>query len=165
MGGFALGLVAHDREAARNALEAALAVSPSCALAHSFGSVVLATGGDAERGIEWGERALRLSPFDPMRFGVCFAIGISHLHRGEYEEAAEAARQVFQANPNWSFAHMLLAATQAKLGHLDAAREAAARVLELQPGYTISGMVAATGIHASVAERLREALSLTGLPP
>ena len=165
MGGFALGLVAHDREAARKAFEAALAVSPSCALAHSFGSVVLATGGDAERGIEWGERALRLSPFDPMRFGVCFAIGISHLHRGEYEEAAEAARQVFQANPNWSFAHMLLAATQAKLGHLDAAREAAARVLDLQPGYTISGMVAATGIHASVAERLREALSLTGLPP
>src|SRR5262249_7662725 len=72
MGGFALGLVAHDREAARQAFDAALAVSPSCALAHSFGSVVLATGGDAERAIEWGKRALRLSPFDPMRFGVCF---------------------------------------------------------------------------------------------
>src|SRR5262249_25445113 len=62
MGGFALGLVAHDREAARQAFDAALAVSPSCALAHSFGSVVLATGGDAERAIEWGKRALRLSP-------------------------------------------------------------------------------------------------------
>src|SRR5262249_22957870 len=62
LGGFALGLVAHDRDAARQAFEAALAVSPSCALAYAFGSVVMATGGDAERGIEWGERALRLSP-------------------------------------------------------------------------------------------------------
>jgi adenylate cyclase len=165
MGGFALGLVAHEREAARQAFDAALAVSPSCALAHSFGSVVLATGGEAERAIEWGRRALRLSPFDPMRFGVWFAIGISHLQRGEHEEAAEAARQVFQANPNWSFAHLLIAATQAKLGHLDAARDAAARVLELQPGFTTSGMIAATGIHASAAECLRQALSSIGLPP
>lgn len=165
MGGFALGLVAHDREAARRAFEAALAVSPSCAVAHSFGSVVLATGGDVERGIAWGERALRLSPFDPMRFGVYFAIGISHLRRGEYEEAAEAARQVFQANPNWSFAHMLLAATHAKLGDLDAAKAAAARVLGLQPSFTVSGMIAALGMDASIAERLKEALSSTGLPP
>jgi hypothetical protein len=46
MGGFALGMVVHDRDAARQAFEAALAVSPSCALAYGFGSVVLATGGD-----------------------------------------------------------------------------------------------------------------------
>ncbi len=164
LGGFALGLVAHDRPAALQALDAALAVSPSCALAHSFGSVVLACGGEAERAIEWGRRALRLSPFDPMRFGVCFAMGLAHLQRGEYEEAAEVARQVFQANPNWSFAHMLIAATQAKLGHLDAARDAAARVLELQPGYTISGMIAAAGIEAAAAEHLRDALGLAGLP-
>ena len=32
LGGFALGLVAHDREAAQQAFEAALALSPSCAL-------------------------------------------------------------------------------------------------------------------------------------
>src|SRR5438477_6161981 len=50
LGGFAMGLVAHDREAARRAFEAALALSPSCALAYAFGSVVMATGGDAERG-------------------------------------------------------------------------------------------------------------------
>ena len=165
LGGFALGLVAHDREAARQAFDEALAVSPSCALALSFGSVAWAMGGDADRAIEWGKRALRLSPFDPMRFGVWFAIGLSHLQRGEDQEAAEAARQAFQSNPNWSFAHVLLAAAQAKLGDLDVARRAAARALELQPDYTISGMVAAGGMHALLAEPLTEALSLAGLPP
>src|SRR5215470_16618019 len=55
LGGFALGMVAHDREAARQAFDAALALSPSCALAYTFGSVVTVLGGDSERGIEWGE--------------------------------------------------------------------------------------------------------------
>ncbi|MDA9405317.1 transcriptional regulator [Bradyrhizobium sp. CCBAU 51745] len=164
LGGFALGLVAHDREAASRAFEVALALSPSCSLAYGFGSVVMATGGDADRGIEWGEQALRLSPFDPMSFGPLFAIAFGHFQRAEYEGAAEAARRCFQANPNWSYAHMLLAATHAKLGRVDAARAAAARVLELEPGYTISGMRAAAGFHPSIAEPLAEALRVAGLP-
>jgi adenylate cyclase len=71
---------------------------------------------------------------------------------------------VFQANPYWSLAHVLLAATHAKLGRLDAAKSAAARVLELQPGFTIRGLCAAFDIHPSLAEPLSEALIAAGLP-
>ena len=164
LGGFAIGMVAHDREAARQAFDAALALSPSCALAYVFGSVVTVLGGDGERGIEWGERALRLSPFDPTSYAPWVAITYGHFQRGEYEAAAAAARKVFQANPHWSLAHVLLAATQAKLGRLDAAKSAALRVLELEPGFTISGMSAVFDIHASIAAPLCEALSAAGLP-
>lgn len=164
LGGFAMGVVAHDREASRQAFEAALALSPSCALTYIFGSVVMAMAGDVDRGIEWGERALRLSPFDPVSYGPLLAITLSRLARSEYDAAAEAAQKVFQANPYWSSAHFLLAATHAKLGRLDAARAAARRVLELQPGFTISGTCAAFDIHPSVAAPLSEALSLAGLP-
>jgi len=59
---------------------------------------------------------------------------------------------------------MLLAATHAKLGRLDAAKAATARVRELEPGYTIAGMSAAAGFHASIAEPLSEALRTAGLP-
>jgi TolB-like protein len=165
LGGFCLGLVAHDRQAARKALEAALAVSPSCALTYILGSVVMVFDGDADRGIEWGERALQLSPFDPMSYAPWFSIGLGRFQRGEYEAAAEAARKVFQANPYWSMAHVVLAATQAKLGRLDAAKSAAARVLELQPGFSISGLCASFHIHKSLAAPLSEALSEAGLPP
>ncbi len=164
LGGLAMGLVAHDRDAARQAFEAALALSPSCALAYNLGSVVMVFAGDADRGIEWGERALRLSPFDPMNYAPWFSITLGRLQRSEYEAAAEAAHKVFQANPYWSSAHFLLAATHAKIGRLDAARSAAARVLELQPGFTISGTCAAFDIHPSIAAPLSEALSLAGLP-
>ena len=164
LGGFAMGMVAHDRGAARQAFDAALALSPSCALTYILGSVVLVFSGDADRGIEWGERAIRLSPFDPISYGPLFAITIGRLARGEYEAAAEAAHRTFQANPYWSSSHFLLAATHAKLGRQDAARSAAARVLELQPGFTISGTCSAFDIHPSVAGPLSEALSLAGLP-
>lgn len=164
LGGFALGLVAHDREAARQAFDAALALSPSCALAYIFGSVVMVYSGDADRGIEWGERALRLSPFDPMRYAPLLSIGLGRLQRGEYEAAAEAAHGVFQANPYWSLAHVLLAATHAKLGRLDTARSAAARALELQPDFTIKRLCTSFDLHVSLAEPLSEALIKAGLP-
>ncbi|MBV9633956.1 MAG: tetratricopeptide repeat protein, partial [Methylobacteriaceae bacterium] len=164
LGGFALGLVAHDREAARQAFDAALTVSPSCALAHLLGSIVTAAAGDASRAIDWGERALRLSPFDPMHYGTWLAITFGRFQRGDYEAAAEAAQKCFQANPNWSYGHMLLAATHVQLGRIDAARQAAKRLLELEPGYTISGMCAALGLHALIATPLSEALRNAGLP-
>lgn len=164
LGGFVMGLVAHDREAARQAFEAALALSPSCALTYILGSVVMVFAGDGDRAIEWGERALRLSPFDPMSYAPWLSITLGHFQRGEYDAAAEAAGKVFQANPYWSSAHFLLAATHAKLGRLDAAKSAAARVLELEPGFTISGMCAAFDIHPSIAAPLSEALKEAGLP-
>jgi TolB-like protein/Flp pilus assembly protein TadD len=164
LGGFVLGLVAHDRDGARHAFEAALALSPSCALTYNLGSVVMIFAGDADRGLEWGERALRLSPVDPMNYAPLLSVALCHFHRGDYEAAAAAARKTFQANPNWSSAHFLLAATNAKLGHLDAAKSSAARVLELQPGFTVSGLCATFDIHESLAAPLSEALEAAGLP-
>jgi Flp pilus assembly protein TadD len=164
LGGFVMGLVAHDRDAARRAFEAALALSPSCALTYILGSVVMVYAGDAARGIEWGERALRLSPFDPMSYAPWLAIALGHIQRGEYKAASDAAHNIFQANPYWSFAHVLLAAAHAKLGELDAGKAAAVRVLELEPGFTISGLCAIFDIHPSLGVPLSEALSEAGLP-
>jgi TolB-like protein len=164
LGGFALGLVAHDRDAAQRAFEAAIAVSPSCALTYILGSVVMVYAGDAERGIEWGERALRLSPLDPMKMAPLLAIGLGRLQRGEYEAAAEAAHKVVQASPYWSLAHVALAATQVRIGRLAAAKSAAAWVLELQPNFSIKGLCASFDLHPSLAAPLSEALKEAGLP-
>ena len=70
LGGFVLGVISIDRAASRQALEAALALSPSSALTYNFGSVVMAVSGDADRAIEWGRQALRLSPRDPASYAT-----------------------------------------------------------------------------------------------
>ena len=106
LAGFVIGLDGHDHAAAFAAFEAALAVSPSSALTYILGSVVLAVGGEAERAIEWGERGLRLSPFDPWRSAAFVAATLGNFHRARYEEAAAAAR-VLELQPAFRYSRFL----------------------------------------------------------
>ena len=162
--GFAIGMDKHDRPAAFAALEAALAVSPSSAHTYIQGSVILATAGESERAIEWAERGLRLSPFDPWRNSAFFSIATAHFHRGRYEEAAAAARKSVQASPGFSMAHMVLAASLAKLGKITEAKVAAARVLELQPVFRYSQQFAGANFDPELSVSMGEALRNSGLP-
>jgi len=162
--GFSIGMDGHDHAAAFAAFEAALAVSPSSAVPYILGSVVLAWTGQAERAIEWGERAMRLSPFDPWAFAAFHSLTLGHFHRGRYEEAANAAHKAVQSNPGHSISHMLLAAALAKLGRLEEAKAAAARVLERQPAFRYSRQFSGVDCAPALAASLSEALRVTGLP-
>ena len=162
--GFSIGMDGHDHAAAFTALEAALAISPSSALTYIVGGVIFGWAGEADRAIEWGERALRLSPFDPWAWSACHALTLGHFHRGRYEEAAKAARKAIQLNPAHSISYMLLVAPLAKLGRLEEAKAAAARVLELQPAFRYSRQFAGVNCAPALAASLSEALRLAKLP-
>jgi TolB-like protein/Flp pilus assembly protein TadD len=164
LAGFSLGMDGHDRGAAFTALEAALALSPSSALPYILGSVILGWGGDAERAIEWSDRGMRLSPFDPWAFAAFDAQAMSHLLLGSYEEACRAAYRSVQANPAHSITYVQLAAALAKLGRLDEARAAAARVLELQPSFRYGRQFAGVNCAPELASTLGSALRDAGLP-
>lgn len=88
LAGFSLGMDGHDREAAFVAMDAARAISPSSALAHILGAVILGWGGQAEQAIAWSTRGLRLSPFDPWAFAAYDAQAMSYLLLGQAEEAS-----------------------------------------------------------------------------
>jgi adenylate cyclase len=162
--GFSIGMDANDRNSAFAAFDAALALSPSSALTYYCGSAILGWGGEAERAIEWAERAIRLSPFDPWRFAAYHALTLGHFHRGRYQEAADSAYKAVQANPGHSISRMLLAAPLVKLGRMDEARAAAAHVLELQPTFRYSKQFSGVNCAPALAASLGEALGETGLP-
>jgi len=164
LAGFSIGMDGHDRDAAFTALEAALAISPSSALTYILGSVILGWAGQAERAIEWSERGMRLSPFDPWAFAAFDAQAMSHFHRGRYEEACRAAYRSVQANPAHSITHVQLAAALAKLGRLEEARAASARVLELHPKFRYSRQFAGVNCSPALAASLGDALCAAGLP-
>jgi len=162
--GFSLGMDAHDRQAAFAAFEAALALSPSTALAWILGSVVAGWAGQAERAIDWSERGLRLSPFDPWAFAAYDAQALGHFGRDHYAEAANAAYRSNLANPAHSITWVQLAASLAKLGRLEEAKAAAACVLELQPTFRINRQFAGVACAPELATKLGEALRAAGLP-
>jgi adenylate cyclase len=165
LGAFAIGMVEHDRVTAIEAFERALALSPSSAFTLFLGCIVLVYAGEAERAIDWGTRALRVSPIDRLAFGAQHAIALAHFLRGHYEEAANDARRAIQSNPSFSVTHSVLAAVFAKLGRIEDAKVAAVQVLALQPSFSSSGTCAGLGIVPALAEPLTKAWREAGLPP
>jgi adenylate cyclase len=162
--GFSIGMDGHDRTAAFTAFEAALALSPSSALTYIFGSVILGWTGEAERAIEWGERGLRLSPFDPWAFAAFGSLMLASFQRGRYDDALKAAHKAVQSNPAHSINHVMLAGALAKLGRLEEARSAASKALELQPSFQCKRQLAGVDCPPSLAVPPLEALVAAGLP-
>ena len=163
-GGIAIGMVEHDRVLAREAFEAALALCPSAAWAYLWGALILGWGGEAERAIDWGERGIRLSPFDPWITAALHGMFLGHFLRGRYEDAATAVRRAIRSKPGFSISHMMLAAALARLGRIDEARLAANQVLALQPNFGIGAQCDAVGAVPDLAAALTESLRAAGLP-
>ena len=162
--GFSIGMDGHDHAAAFAAFEQALVLSASSALTYILGSVVLGWSAEAERAIEWSERGMRLSPFDPWAFAAYDAQAMGHFFLGRYREAAAAAYKSNRANPAHSITYVQIAAALSKLGQLDDAREAAERVLQPQPNFRFSHQFAGVGCAPALAAKMGEALRATGLP-
>ena len=164
LAGFSIGMDGHDRAAAFVALEAALAISPSSALTYILGAVMLAWGGETERAIEWSERGMRLSPFDPWAFAAYDAQSTSHFLLGRYEDACRAAHKAVQANPAHSITYVKLAAALSQMGRMTEAKAAAARVLELQPAFRFGRQFAGVNCAPALARDMGDALRAAGLP-
>jgi TolB-like protein len=164
MAAFVLAMISRDMATARTAFEQALAISPSCFFALAFGSAAFGWKGEAERAIDWGERARRISPFDRLLYGAGHGLALGYFMRGDSDKAAEAARLAIQVKPEFSLSHVLLAAALAQAGRLDEAKGAGARALALQPGFSTRTLCAAVGIPPALAEPLSAALRDAGLP-
>jgi TolB-like protein len=162
--GFSMGMDAHDRAAAFAAFEAALDLSPSLALAYILGAAVLSWGGDAPRTIDWAQRALRLSPFDPWKFIAYRSLALAHFLMADHELAAEAARRAVQFNPGFGSSYMLLAAPLMKLGRHAEAAAAVTRLMEREPAFRLSGQLKGVDCAQPLANALVAALADTGVP-
>jgi TolB-like protein len=162
--GFVIGLVEHDYEAAMNAIDHALALNGSSALALGLGSTILAHDGRIEQAIEYGERALRLSPHDPTAYVQFTALGIAHLAAGRFEQAAAACNKASQSNPRFSFPVVLQAAALCGLGRAHEAKVLARRVLELEPRFSIAQFVKSHTVRPEIWNPIGDALRQVGLP-
>ena len=161
--GFSIGMDAHDRAAAFAAFEAALAISSSTALTYILGSVIFSWAGQAERTIEWAERGMRLSPFDPWAFAAFGSFALGHFLLGHYEPAVHAAYKAVQSNPGHSINYVLLAAMLAKAGRLEEAKAAAGRVLELHPAFRYGRQFSGVDCAPQLAAALGQMLDASGL--
>jgi hypothetical protein len=105
----------------------ALALSASCAFVYSFGCALVAFGDDAELAIDWGERAIRLSPLDAVNY-----IPLGHRWVREFKTWPTrrrwwvARQRALQLNPGFSLCTGWLVAPLAKPGRIEEVNAASA---------------------------------------
>jgi tetratricopeptide (TPR) repeat protein len=133
----ALALATRDHEAAVEMIERALALNPNSVHAHGHGSVIHTWAGNYERSIELADRALRLSPLDPLRVMPLAGKAGAFLMSGQYAAALSSARTALQIYPTHTPSYLISIASLMRLGRLDDAKALAGEFLSVHPTYRI----------------------------
>jgi adenylate cyclase len=162
---FVIAVVEYDYETATAAFERSFALSSSSALALGFSSIVRAWKGDDAMAVDQAERAIRLSPFDPLLYVPYIGLAYAHFAAGRFEEAATAASRASQSNPKFSMPYALHAAALANLGRREEASVVADRLRQVEPALTVSTAIrSARFANPEKNTELGDALLLVGLP-
>jgi adenylate cyclase len=140
----------------------AVALNPNSYLAWSSRGVVYRIAGLREEAVRSFERAIRMSPVDPLLHITFLQMGLAFIELGRFDDAIVMGKRALRQNPFFSPIPRCLASAFAHLGRDTEAREAAAHLLELDPGFTISTYIARGG--QSHSKLLIEGLRKAGLP-
>jgi len=151
-----------DSESAIEMADRAVALNPNSYLAWHGRGWVYEVAGLPEEAIRSFQRAIRISPVDPMLHQTLSGMGYAFIELGRFDEAIVAGKRALRQNPSWGVAYRCLASAFALLGRDAEAGEAAARLLEVDPAFTISArMGRVRRLHVKL---LIEGLRKAGLP-
>ena len=111
----------------------AVALNPNSFQAWRARGQVYRIAGLPEEAVRSFERAIRMSPVDPLLHRSFAGMGFALIELGRFDEAIVAGKKAQRQNPSYPTAYRCLASAFAHLGRDAEAREAAARALELDP--------------------------------
>ncbi|MGB8607464.1 adenylate/guanylate cyclase domain-containing protein [Bradyrhizobium sp.] len=149
---------------ARVLLERAVALDPNGAWAWTRLGWLETYTDQPQKAIGHFERALRLSPIDPMNFNNYVGIGSAHIVAQEYDEAAAFYRRALEERPNASWIYRNLASSLSGAGRVEEAKQAFAELMCRYPDLTISKFKQAMVFSPAVLNRMAENLRKLGLP-
>ncbi|MGH6714795.1 MAG: adenylate/guanylate cyclase domain-containing protein [Bradyrhizobium sp.] len=163
--GFALAFVVGALDDGAALIDRALVLNANLAMAWRFSGYVRAFLGEPDLAIDHLERAIRLSPLDPLIFIVQNGIVLAHFFAGRYEEAFSWAQRTLRHNPNYVAAVIMAAVSAAMAGRDDEARKVTARLRQIDPTSGISNFANMWPLRRSEDLAAFDAgLRLTGLP-
>lgn len=131
-------LARREYDLAIAALQQALELNPSLAVAHCALGDSFAYEGRLDESIAQFEIAMQLSPHDPWRWAFYSYRSLAHLFRGDFAEAAAWARKSVQI-PNaqyWARAHLVAALGQ--LGDAQQAEIAVKALMRAKPEFSLA---------------------------
>jgi tetratricopeptide (TPR) repeat protein len=156
----------HDLDDAETRLAQALAANPNEPLAWLWSAMTHAWRGRGAEAVRCADRALSLSPLDPMIYYFNSLASTANLIGERYERAIELSTRSLRENRLHTPTLRTLAAAQVLSGRLDEARETMRELRLLEPALTAAAFRARyPGRDSPQAARFTDALLAAGLPP
>ncbi len=151
-----------DLDRAKTEIDAALALNPNLALAHSLRGNIRAYSGKPLDAIPEIEQAMRLDPALSEQF--LHFLGLAYLTAGKYETAAALLRQRIILVPNTDFSRAILTSALGHLGEVDAARQVWGELMAINPNYSFAGHIGRQPFkRKGDVERIAEGLNKAGV--
>jgi adenylate cyclase len=149
---------------ARILLDRALTLDPNAAWAwHRLGW--LENYSDRpQQAIEHFERAIRLSPLDPMNFNNHVGLGAAYDLLEQYDFAMAQFRRALEERPNATWIYRSMAVTLSGAGRMGEAQNAYAEMMRVYPDLTVARFRQAMVFSGATLERMVESLRKLGLP-
>jgi len=155
----------HDLDTAERRLLQAHAANPNEPLAWVHSAIMHSWRGQGGEAVQCADRALSLSPLDPMLYYFSSAAAQANLIGERYERAIELSTRSLRENRLHTPTLRILAAALVFSGRIDEARQTMCRLRELEPGLTVSAFRARyPGRDSPQGERFAAALQAAGLP-
>ena len=156
----------HDLDEAERDLAQALAANPNEPLAWLHSGITHAWRGRGADAVRCTDRALSLSPLDPMMYYFNSLAGMANLIAERYERAIDLSTRSLRENRLHTPTLRTLAAAFVLCGRFEDARETMSRLRELEPALTASALRERyPGRDSPQAGRFIDALIEAGLPP
>jgi tetratricopeptide (TPR) repeat protein len=153
----------HDE--AERAYRRALELNPNFALAYAVLGLPLADRGAHQDAIDSAERAMRLSPSDPLiDRQATHTIAFAEFAAARYSNCIIWARKTIERHPGHLPPYYALIAATALLGDAVTAAEAMGTFLQLRPDFSMTWASKNMPLTGDIRERLLDGLRKAGAP-
>jgi len=132
-------------------------INPKSAIVLGFDALTRCLCGAYDKAIEHAQKALRLSPVEPLVYYAEVALGFACLFIGRNEEAVTHARKAIDGNRNFALAYSILAMGCVRLGQSEEASQAVRQLTAAAPNFRIEAL---RKVRFADAARLQLDLSL-----
>lgn len=166
LSGHVLGFLKKDLSAAQAHLELSLSLNPNEALTWIYLAALRAWQGRGKEAMLASQKALALSPLDPMRYYYDTLAAFAAMTAGDHLRAKELALRSLRAHRLHLSTHRTLAISLWNLGEHDNARNIVQDMMTIDPGFTVTTYRARfPGGDTDQARTNAKTLHLCGVPP
>ena len=137
LGGAVRAALTRDHDSALAAVDRATMISPNAAIILGFDALTRCVCGAYDKAIEHAEKAIHMTPLEPLNYYAAFALALACLMAGRTEEALSHAGKAIEGNRNFAFPYCVQALGCARLGRNDEAVQAVRRLVGAAPRFRL----------------------------